>query len=65
MDLGAIIVVIVLVIVMPVGILVSMTGLAAALGGLIGRDRDLANVTDDGEPNEYLALADTNPYDRA
>ncbi len=65
MDVGAIIVVVVLVIVMPVGILVSMTGLAAALGDLVGRDRDLANVTDDGEPNEYLALANTNPYDQS
>ncbi len=62
MDVGAIIVVVVLVIVMPVGILVSMTGLAAGLGSLIGRDRDLDNVGDDGEPNEYLALSNTNPY---
>lgn len=63
MDVGAIIFVVVLVIVMPVGILMSMVGLAGALGGLIGRDRDLANLTDDGEPNEYLALSDANPYD--
>ena len=62
MDVGAIIFVVILVIVMPVGILMSMVALAGALGGLIGRDRDLDNVTEDGEPNEYLALSDSNPY---
>jgi hypothetical protein len=62
MDVGAIIFVVVLVIVMPVGILMSMVGLAGVLGGLVGRDRDLDNITDDGEPNEYLALSDANPY---
>ena len=65
MDVGAIIIIVVLVIVMPVGILMSMAGLAGVLGGLVGRDRDLDNVTDDGEPNEYLALSDANPYDGA
>lgn len=63
MDVGAIIIVVALVIVMPVGILMSMVGLAGALGGLVGRDRDLDNLTDDGEPNEYLALSDANPYE--
>jgi hypothetical protein len=62
MDVGAIIIVIALVIVMPVGILISMGGLAAVLGGFVGRDRDLDNVKDDGEPNEYLTLSDSNPY---
>ncbi|MEZ5246529.1 MAG: hypothetical protein R2707_15630 [Acidimicrobiales bacterium] len=62
MDVGAIIFVVVLVIVMPVGILMSMVGLAGALGGLVGRDRDLDNVDDEGNPNEYLALSDANPY---
>ena len=51
-----------LLVVMPVGVLMSMAALAGALGGLIGRDRDLDNFTDDGEPNEYLALSETNPY---
>ena len=37
--------------------------LAAVLGGLVGRDRDLDNVDDDGNPNEYRALADANPYE--
>lgn len=64
MDVGAIIMVVVLVIVMPVGILMSMVALAGVLGGLVGRDRDLDNVTEDGEPNEYLALSDANPYAR-
>ncbi|MEM7141031.1 MAG: hypothetical protein AAF548_08360 [Actinomycetota bacterium] len=63
MDLGAIIMVIALVIVMPVGILMSMVALAGALGGLVGRDRDLDNVTEDGEPNEYLTISDSNPYE--
>lgn len=62
MEIGAVIIVIALLIVMPVGVLMSMTGLAGALGALIGRDRDLDNVTEDGEPNEYLALSDSNPY---
>lgn len=62
MDVGAIIFVVVLVIVMPVGILMSMVGLAGVLGGLVGRDRDLDNLTDEGVPNEYLALSDANPY---
>lgn len=62
MDLGAILIVVLLVVVMPVGVLMSMAALAGALGALIGRDRDLDNVTEDGEPNEYLALSETNPY---
>ncbi len=62
MDLGAIVIVVLLVVVMPVGVLMSMAALAGALGTLIGRDRDLDNVTEDGEPNEYLALSETNPY---
>lgn len=62
MDVGAVVIVIALVIALPVGILMSMVLLAGALGTFIGRDRDLANRTDDGEPNEYLALSDANPY---
>ncbi|MXW74454.1 MAG: hypothetical protein F4Y27_10810 [Acidimicrobiaceae bacterium] len=62
MDLGAVVIVVLLVVVMPVAVLMSMAGLAGALGTLIGRDRDLDNVTEDGEPNEYLALSETNPY---
>ena len=63
MDIGGIIMIVLLVIVMPVGVLMSMVGLAGVLGGLVGRNSDLDNVTDEGEPNEYLALANTNPYE--
>jgi len=63
MDVGTIIFIVVLVIAMPVGVLLSMTALAGILGGLIGRNSDLDNVDDDGEPNEYLQLSDANPYD--
>ena len=63
MDVGTIIFIVVLVIAMPVGVLLSMTALAGILGGLIGRNSDLNNVDDDGEPNEYLQLSDANPYD--
>lgn len=62
MDIGGIIMIVALVVVMPVGVLMSMSGLAGALGALIGRNSDLDNVTDDGAPNEYLALANANPY---
>ena len=63
MDVGTIIFIVVLVIAMPVGVLLSMTALAGVFGGLIGRNSDLDNVDDDGEPNEYLQLSDANPYD--
>ena len=63
MDVGTIIFIVLLVIVMPVGVLMSMAGLAGLFGGLIGRKSDLDNLTDDGEPNEHLALSDANPYD--
>ena len=55
-------IVVLLLVVMPVAVLMSMAALAGLLGGLIGRDRDLDNLNDDGEPNEYLALSQTNPY---
>ncbi len=63
MDAGAIIMIVVLVVVMPVGVLISTTALAGVLGSLVGRSSDLDNLTDDGEPNEYLALANTNHYE--
>ena len=63
MDIGGIIMIVALVIVMPVGVLMSMVVLAGALGSLIGGNSDLDNVTDDGEPNEYLALANTTHYE--
>ena len=64
MDVGTIIFIVVLVIVMPVGVLMSMAGLAGVIGTLIGRNSDLDNVGEDGEPNEYLALSEKNPYER-
>ena len=63
MDVGTIIFIVVLVIVMPVGVLMSMAGLAGVIGGLIGRNSDLDNTGEDGEPNEYLALSEQNPYE--
>ncbi len=62
MDLGAVVIVVLLVGAMPVAVLMSMAALAGLLGGLIGRASDLDNVDEDGEPNEYLALSRTNPY---
>ena len=63
MDIGGIIMIVALVTVMPVGVLMSMGVLAGVLGSLVGGNSDLDNVTDAGEPNEYLALANTNPYE--
>ncbi len=63
MDVGTIIFIVVLLVVMPLGVLMSMLPLAGFLGSLIGRNSDRENMTDDGEPNEYLALSDSNPYD--
>lgn len=59
---GAIVIVVILVVVFPVVMLMSMALLAGGLGALIGRDRDLDNVDDDGEPNEYLQLANADPW---
>ena len=59
---GAIVIVVILVVVFPVVMLMSMALLAGGLGALIGRDRDLDNVDDDGEPNEYLELANADPW---
>ena len=63
MDIGGIIMIVALVIAMPVGVLMSMGVLAGVLGSLVGGNSDRDNVTDDGEANEYLALANTNPYE--
>ena len=38
-------------------------GYKGLLGSLLGRKSDRDNTTEDGEPNEYLALAEANPYD--
>lgn len=63
MDVGTVIFIVVLLVVMPVGVLMSMVPLAGLLGSLLGRKSDRDNTTEDGEPNEYLALAEANPYD--
>ncbi|MCY4456400.1 MAG: hypothetical protein OXB90_00445 [Acidimicrobiaceae bacterium] len=62
MDFGVVVMVLLLVLVMPVGVLLSMAVLAGVIGALIGRQSDLDNVTQDGEPNEYLELSESNPY---
>lgn len=64
MDFGAVVIVVLLVVVMPVAVLMSMAVLAGVLGTLIGRGSDLNNLTEDGEPNEHLQLSQTNPYSR-
>lgn len=63
MDVGTVIFIVVLLVVMPVGVLMSMAPLAGVLGWFIGRNSDNENLTEDGEPNEYLALSESNPYD--
>jgi len=62
MDFGVVVMVLLLVLVMPVGVLLSMAVFAGVIGALIGRQSDLDNVTQDGEPNEYLELSESNPY---
>ena len=57
---GAIAIVVVLVIVMPVAILMSGAAGAAVLGRLLKNDRDADNLDDDGNPNEYLRLSESD-----
>lgn len=63
MDVGTIIFIVALLVVMPVGVLMSMGALAGVFGTLVGRNSDLQNTDEAGEPNEYLALSEQNPYD--
>lgn len=63
MDVGTIIFIVVLLVVLPVGVLLGMLPLAGLIGALLGRNSDAENTGEDGEPNEYLALAEANPYD--
>ncbi len=60
---GTIVIVVLLVLVMPVGILMSGAAGAAILGTLVKNDRDADNVDDDGSPNEYLELSESSPYE--
>ncbi len=55
--LGAVLMIILLVVVMPVGILVSGAVVASLLGGLLKRDVDAAH-----EGSELLEVSETNPY---
>lgn len=59
---GAIAIVILLVIVFPVVVMLSGGALAAVLGGLIKASSDADNVSDDGQPNEYLVISRTDHY---
>ncbi len=59
---GAVVIVVLLVVVMPVGVAMSGAAGAGLLGWLLGRDRDLDNVDSSGEPNEYLTISDSNPW---
>ncbi len=59
---GAIILIVVLVVAMPVGVAASGAAGAGLLGWLMGRDRDLDNLDDEGQPNEHLQIADSNPW---
>jgi hypothetical protein len=59
---GAIVIVVLLVVVIPVVVLMSGAIGSAVLGGLLKRDRDIDNVDADGNPNEYLALSESDPY---
>jgi len=60
--LGAIIIIVLLVVAMPVGVAMSGAIGAGLLGWLVGRDRDLDSVNADGEPDEHLRLSDSNPW---
>jgi len=55
--LGAVLMVILLVIVMPVGILVGGAGVASLLGGLLKSDVDSSH-----EGSELLEVSEANPY---
>ena len=55
--LGAVLMVILLVVVIPVGILVSGAVAASLLGGLLKRDVDATH-----EGSELLEVSETNPY---
>ncbi len=61
--LGAVIIVVLIVIVMPVGVAMSGAAGAALLGWLLGRHSDLDNVGPDGTPNEHLETAESNPWE--
>lgn len=55
--LGAVLMIFVLVVVIPIGILVSGAVVASLLGGLLKKDVDAGN-----EGSELLDLSEANPY---
>ena len=55
--LGAVLMILLLVIVMPIGILVSGAVAASLLGGLLKKDADASH-----EGSELLELSEANPY---
>ncbi len=55
--LGAVLMILLLVVVMPVGILVSGAVAASLLGGLLKKDVDASH-----EGSELLELSEANPY---
>jgi len=55
--LGAVLMILLLVVVMPVGILVSGAVAASLLGGLLKKDVDASH-----EGSELLGLSEANPY---
>lgn len=59
---GTIIFIIILVIVMPVGILMSFGALAGVVGYLAKTGVDSDHVGEDGLPSERLAVAQSNPW---
>lgn len=60
---GAIVMVVILVIVLPVVILVSGAIGAGLLGGFLKSASDAENTDADGQPNEYLVLSESDPYE--
>lgn len=59
---GTIIFVIVLLILMPVGILMSFGALASIVGYLAKTGVDSDHVGEDGEPTELLTISEGNPW---
>ena len=60
---GAIGMVIILVVVFPVAVLMTGAIGAAILGGAVKSDSDANNRDDDGSPNQYLTISETDYYD--
>ena len=59
---GTIIFIIILVIILPVGILMSFGALAGVVGYLAKTGVDSDHTGDDGEPSELLTVSRKNPW---